>query len=245
MDLQRRLSHDGTLMETEHGWRFAIPAGPASRYRLSQLDDHQGLPRKAYPCHPTTTLSLRARVSSQTIPGTWGFGLWNDPFGFSFGPGSTFFRPPALPNTIWFFFASQESYLSFRDDKPAQGFLAQAFRSPSFHADLLRAALLLPFVPKTTRRIMSRVIEEEAEAVSVDVTQWHRYRLEWSPKRASFWVDEVSILESAVSPGGPLGLVLWIDNQFAAFTPQGKLRWGLEANQHGEWLEIEDLELNS
>lgn len=245
MNLTPRLSRDANLENLPNGWRFSIPTGPATHYRLSQLDDHPGLPRAAYPWGSPTTLSLRVRVSSKSTPGTWGFGLWNDPFGFSFGPGENFFRPPALPNTIWFFFASPKNYLSFRDDRPAQGFLAQVFRSPSFHPGLISAALTLPFAPRRTRRIVSRFIEEDAAAISVDVTQWHAYRLEWSPNRSAFQVDGAPVLESSISPRGPLGLVLWIDNQFAAFTPEGKLRWGLEENPHPEWLEIKDLDIKT
>ncbi len=202
-----------------------------------------GVRRDAYPWHPDLSLSLRARVSDECAPGTWGFGLWNDPFGFSFGPSDTFFRLPALPNTIWFFYASPRNYLSFRDDKPAQGLLAQAFRSPGFHPSLLLAGLALPFSRKTTRRMLSRIIEEDSASISVDVTQWHDYRLEWSQTRSAFWVDEALVLESLVSPRPPLGLVMWIDNQFAAFTPQGKLRWGMEENQNSAWLEIEELDI--
>lgn len=244
-ELKPRLSHDGVCTPIPNGWRLSIPAGDAIHYRLSQLDDQQGIPRSAYPWQPPLTISLRARISSISVPGTWGFGLWNDPFGFSFGPGDNFFRLPALPNAIWFFYASPRNYLSFRDDKPAQGLLAQAFCSPTFHRSLIRAGLVLPFSQKTTRRIMSRIIDEDSARVDADATQWHDYCLEWSPGRSAFWVDEVSVLETSVSPHPPLGLVIWIDNQFAAFTPEGKLRWGVEKNSVQEWLKIEDVSIKS
>ncbi len=41
---------------------------------------------------PPIRLSLSARTSSNSIPGTWGFGLWNDPFGLSLGFGGNPFR---------------------------------------------------------------------------------------------------------------------------------------------------------
>jgi len=243
MNLKPRLSRDASLEPTSRGWRFTIPPGPASGYRLSQLDDHAHIARTHYPWRPPLTLSLRARASSQAVPGTWGFGLWNDPFAFSFGSIGNSLRLPALPNALWFFYASPQNYLSFRNEKPAQGFLAQTFRSPRFHPSLIAAGLVFPFSRKKARQLLGRVIEEESTAVSVDVTKWHRYRLEWSPNRSAFWVDEARVLESPVSPNPPLGLVIWIDNQYAAFTPQGKLRWGLEADSQSEWLEIEDVEL--
>jgi hypothetical protein len=245
MNLNPRLSRDGNLTKLPKGWRLAIPAGPASRYRLSQLDDHAAMPRHAYLWHPPLGLSLRARVSSASLPGTWGFGLWNDPYGFSFGPGDVFLRLPALPNAIWFFHSSERSYLSFRDDKPAQGFLAQAFHSPNFHPLLIPAGLILPFSRRRMRPLLRRVIEEDSVKLELNVTQWHEYRMAWNQERTKFWVDEELVLDSPVSPRPPLGLVVWIDNQYAAFTPQGKLRMGMEKNPEGAWLEVENVEVKS
>lgn len=90
---------------------------------------------------------------------------------------------------------------------------------------------------------MSQVIAEDGIALNVDPRQWHRYRLEWREKRVSFEVDEVRVFESAVSPHPPLGLVIWIDNQFAAFTPEGKIGFGVLENPEPAWLEIKDLEV--
>ena len=238
-NLKPRLSTGASASPTSNGFRLTIPAGPAGGYRLSQLDDHAHIARKNYPYAPPFSFSLKARVSSVSVPGTWGFGLWNDPFGFSFGPEENFFRLPSLPNAIWFFYASPQNYLSFRDDKPARGFLAQAFRSPRFHRLLIPAGLALPFWRKKTRQLLSRIIDEDSAAISVDVTQWHTYRLEWSPMRSAFWVDEALVLDSPVSPRPPLGLVIWIDNQYAAFSPDGRIAYGILEGKE-EWLEIEN-----
>src|SRR5512132_1133298 len=102
-------------------YRLSIPAGKADRYRLAQLDDYAQLPRSRFPLHPPIHLSLSARTSSTSIPGTWGFGLWNDPFGLSLGFGGNPFRLPALPNAVWFFGASEESYLSFGAERSDEG----------------------------------------------------------------------------------------------------------------------------
>ena len=51
------------------------------------------------------------------------------------------------------------------------------------------------------------------------------------------------MFESAVSPNPPLGLVIWIDNQYAAFTPEGKIGFGVLANPEPAWLEVKDIEL--
>ena len=201
--MNERATRGASVTSTENGWRLGIQKGDSSGYRNAQLDDYAQLPRHRFP-HRGLSLSLRARTSSSSPAGTWGFGLWNDPFGLSLGFGGSPFRLPALPNAVWFFYASQQNYLSFTDDKPAQGFLAQTFRSPKFHPLLILAGLALPFSPlrETARKLLSKVIDEDSVAVSVDVTQWHRYRLEWtrSGKRTAWYVDDTLVFESPVSP---------------------------------------------
>ncbi|HMB24769.1 MAG TPA: hypothetical protein VKP08_18120, partial [Anaerolineales bacterium] len=170
-------------------YRLSIPAGPADKYRLAQLYDYAKIPRSQFSFRAPLRLSLSARTSSESIPGTWGFGLWNDPFGMSLGFGGNPWRLPALPNAAWFFGASEENYLSFRDSRAersdehergtqskraqreaANGFLAQVFRAPKFHPLLIPAGLALPFARKATRRLLGKVIGEEGIALSVDVT---------------------------------------------------------------------------
>jgi hypothetical protein len=293
---------------------LSIPAGKADQYRLAQLDDYAQLQRKDFP-HPTPySLSISARTSSDSIPGTWGFGFWNDPFGMSLGFGGSPFRLPALPNAAWFFGASEENYLSFKTPRAersegrsrldeaqipyenrasstgfahrpgwpvpgtnaqpsaqggmaANGFLAQTFRSPKFHPLLIPAGLTLPFSRKTTRRLLGKVIGEDGLQLwspaardriqghtltgtrapglqKVDPTQWHRYQLDWREKRVSFEVDDAIVFETAVSPHGPLGLVIWIDNQYAAFTPEGNIGSGVLENPEPAWLEIKDVDIS-
>jgi hypothetical protein len=237
--MKGRATKNAKIEKTDNGWRLGIQKGDSSGYRDAQLDDYSQLPRHRFP-HRSLSLSLRAKISSISAAGTWGFGLWNDPFGLSFGFGGSPFRLPALPNAAWFFYASPQNYLSFTNDKPAQGFLAQTFRSPKFHPLLILAGLALPFSRKVSRKLLSKVIDEDSVAISVDVTQWHRYRLEWEAKRVLFYVDDVQVFESPVSPHSPLGIIIWIDNQYAAFTPEGKIAFGVLEGEE-EWLEVEDI----
>jgi len=109
------------------GWRLGIPTGSGEVYRWAQLDDYLSRRRSRFLWQAPCRLSLRGRVSSAEIAGTWGFGFWNDPFNLSLGLGGSVRRFPALPNTAWFFYASPPNYLSLRDDQPAQGFLAATF----------------------------------------------------------------------------------------------------------------------
>jgi len=252
--MEARATKNASVEKIEGGWRLGIGAGDASSYRDAQLDDYSGLRRSRFP-HRSLRLSLVARTSTSSAAGTWGFGLWNDPFGLSLGFGGNPFQLPALPNAAWFFYASPRNYLSFkgglgtgekttRPTRPptANGFMAQTFRSPGFHPLLIPAGLALPFSRVATRNLLGRVIAEDSSALSVDTTQWHRYRLEWSPQGVAWDVDEARAFESPVSPNAsrPLGLIIWIDNQYAAFTPEGKISAGvLESGE--EWLEVKEI----
>jgi len=242
--MEAKATKDASVEKIDNGWRLGIEAGDASEYRDAQLDDYSGLRRSRFPHRPEKSrricLSLQARTSTLSASGTWGFGLWNDPFGLSLGFGGNPFRLPALPNAAWFFYASPQNYLSFTNDKPAQGFLAQTFRSPKFHPLLIPSGLALPFSRRVTRNLLSRVIDEDSSALSVDTTQWHSYRLEWSAKRVAWDVDNARVFESPLNPNPPLGLILWIDNQYAAFTPGGRLTAGVLKNGE-DWLEVRDV----
>jgi hypothetical protein len=224
----------GALVEAvgPRGWRLSIPGGPASEYRWAQLDDYRSLPRRSFLWRAPFALELRARVSDRNLPGTWGFGLWNDPFTAGLGVGGTHSRLPALPNAAWFFHASAPNHLAFHDTHPAQGFLAATFSSPPLPSPLLGLGLPLapllavPAAARLLRRMLGLLINEDALRLEHDVTGWHSYRLEWQRQSCRFLVDGRTVLNTHVAPRGPLGLVLWIDNQYAAFPPEGRLRSG-------------------
>jgi hypothetical protein len=86
--------------------------------------------------------------------------------------------------------------------------------------------------------LAGRIIEQDSVAITIDVTEWHHYSIEWLRERVEFKIDEETILQTPVSPQSPLGLVLWIDNQFAAWTPQGQLKYGT-LETPAAWLEID------
>lgn len=219
------------LAQGGDAWRLALRAGSEKVYDLAQIDDYSALPRWAFPWRAPFSLRLSARVSEPSAAGTWGFGLWNDPFAMNLLGGSSR-SLPVLPNAAWFFYALPPNYLTLRDDTPGHGFLAQVFRSPKIPPTLLAPAglgaplLALPRAARLLRRAARRVIAEDAARVHVDVTEWHVYEISWHADEVRFSVDGTNCLVTRISPRGPLGLVFWIDNQFMAFPPDGRLRFG-------------------
>ncbi len=89
-----------------------------------------------------------------------------------------------------------------------------------------------------------KIIREDATRLELDLTQWHAYELRWSKDRVEYFVDGQAVFETAACPKGPLGLVIWIDNQFASFPPDGKIKAGTEANPVPAWMEITDFAIS-
>lgn len=231
-------------------WHLEIPPGPGGKYRLAQLDDTTGLARRDLLWQPPLTFSLQARASANDLPGTWGFGLWNDPFSLSLGLSGGARRFPALPNASWYFFASPPNYLSLRDDLPAQGALAATFESPRWPAAALAlgspalALLALPPVARWLRRLGRSVVRQASEQIHLDPTDWRAYTLSWRAEAVTFAIDGATVLETSIAPRGPLGLVLWIDNQYAAFPPGGRLAYGTLPNPGPAWIELKEMSVH-
>jgi hypothetical protein len=232
------------------GWRLSLPAGKAGVYRWGQVDDYIHLSRSEFLWRPPLKMALSARVSTNHIPGTWGFGFWNDPFSVSAGIGGTHRRLPALPNCAWFFFASPDNYLALHDTHPAHGFLAATFSSPSIPSFLLAVGVpvlpLLAIAPaaRIFRRLLRSFVKESAAVLDVDATVLHSYQLDWDAGEVRFLIDGAIKFTTPVSPRGRLGLVMWIDNQFAAFPPDGRVRFGSLDNLEPVWLELSEISVH-
>jgi hypothetical protein len=243
-------SPDARVLKTgENSWHLEIPATTKHGYRLAQLDDHGSHRRHDFPWKPPLTLNLQARVSSEELPGTWGFGLWNDPFSFMIAYNMVVPRFPALPDAAWFFHASPQNYLSLRDDLPANGFLAASFSSSKVPLVLLALAspgmalTLIPGLAQLVRRWLRNLIHQDAAQIHTHVTEWHAYRLVWEPELVRLSLDGKEVLQTSISPHERLSLVIWIDNQYASLAPVGRLRYGSLPNPAPAWMEIRDFEM--
>ncbi|MCL5428381.1 MAG: hypothetical protein M1347_01075 [Chloroflexi bacterium] len=250
LQLEKRLTQNAEIIETAEGWQLKPGSSRARSYQLAQLDNYSLLSRSTFPHKPPARLSMKARASNINLPGTWGVGFWNDPFGLSFGFGGSAGRLPVFPNAAWFFFASPENHLALHQGLPGNGPMVAVFRSPRVPALLLTLALpLMPFLawPLTSRllrRVVARMIDQEAISLDLEPTIWHEYKLDWERETTRFTVDEKVILETRLSPIPPLGLVLWIDNQYAAWPPDGRIRYGTLPTLKDCWVEIKDLHLD-
>jgi hypothetical protein len=232
-------------------WHLEIPASSKRSYHLAQLDDHGSFSRGNFHWKPPLTLSLQARVSAQELPGTWGFGFWNDPFTFLLRGGDVVPRFPALPDAAWFFHASPQNYLSFRDDLPAFGFLAATIKSLPIKpfwlalASPVMAFTLVPGAAQLVRKLLRKVIYQDADLIHTDATAWHTYAMDWQTGQVKFWLDGAEIFHTGIAPQRPLSLVLWIDNQYASLPPRGGVRYGTLPNIEPAWLEIREFSVQA
>jgi len=226
----------------EHA-KLVLPPG-GGRYADAQLDDYHAQGRHRFLYSPPLTLTLRVRASHAAPTGTLGFGFWNDPFSLT---GSVL----AGPKVIWFFYASPPSDMALVDDVPGRGWKAATLdtgRLPPFVlAPAALVAILLTRVPGLGPPIMAtarRAVQaHEALLADVPLTEWHTYELAWRPAEATFRVDGVERLRSPAPPRGPLGLVIWIDNQYAIASREGKFGFGLCPVAETQWLEVEGVQI--
>ncbi|OGO10424.1 MAG: hypothetical protein A2Y93_04765 [Chloroflexi bacterium RBG_13_68_17] len=233
------------------GIRLTIPPLPGS-YADAQIDDTQRLPRARFRWQPPMRMRLEARASIAAPLGTLGFGFWNDPFTLSLGQGGAARRVPAAPQALWFFYGSPPNDLAFSADAPGHGWKAVSLRPPSVPGLLLApaaaGALMLSRLPGLARPIVGlarRVVYASEAALPVPLDSWHAYSLSWHRCEAIFAVDDSVVLVAGHPPGGRLGFVAWIDNQYAALSPRTGLRFGLVPTAAAQALEIRNLVLES
>ena len=222
---------------------FVVGGTAGGRYSNAQIDDYAGKSRRHFPWQPPLRLAVRARFSHQAgeLKGTAGFGFWNDPFLMSG------IRLPALPRAIWFFYASPPSDIRLDLDVSGCGWKAMAI-------DALRPAALLlaPVAPPIVllmniRRVyralwlpIQRAIRGSETELKSGMKEWHTYIVEWGRRHSHFFVDEELVAGPVPSPCGPLGFVMWLDNQYMVVTPQGRLRWGTLGIADRQWMEVKE-----
>jgi hypothetical protein len=229
--------------------RMSVPPTLANRYTNAQLDNYHELSGRLPRRLPFTSaaplrLSLRARASHAAPTGTLGFGFWNEPFSIA---GSVL----AAPTVVWFFYASPPSDMALVPGVAGRGWKAATLTTGRWPSLLLApaalGAVLLTRLPGLGRPVMNLarrfVTAHEAPLADVSLDQWHTYELEWRETEARFSVDGQERLRAPAPTKGPLGLVMWVDNQYAIASEEGHFGFGVRPLAEPQWLEVADLRI--
>ena len=244
----------GLLSTTDSALRMSIPSAQQGQYSDAQIDDYGGRVRSAFPWKPPLRMTVRSRSSHRAaalestnesqdiLCGTAGFGFWNYPFSVR---GDILM----LPESIWFFYASQPSNMALVPGIPGWGWKAQVVHS--MRVESLAAVVPTAFTTlwgrvtgntKPASRWMQRLSGANEALLPVAMTEWHIYTIEWRESAATFWVDDALVLRVPQPPTRPLGFVAWLDNQYAEATPHGVLRFGT-VSSGPQWLDIDSIRI--
>ena len=257
----RHLEINGGTVNPGPPWHLRLPVTHKG-YTDAQIDDYGRIPspspspsqakqkysRRAYPWRPGVRLHLRARFSHAIgrLIGTAGFGFWNAPF------GDPTVRWPALPQATWFFYASEPTDLPLAQHGVGRGWFAATLDATTPSALMMAPLAPLVLLLNQSRTLRHRIWPTVQHRLGIsyqqldnDITQWHDYDLHWLPNGCSFQVNGRTVLQTPFSPRGPLGFVCWLDNQYLVVTANGRFRWGTLPIPATQWLEIDNLQLES
>ncbi len=226
-----------TIVERAPGHYVLSIDADGSTYCNAQLDDYHHLARMSYPWSAPIRLSLDARLTGAAT-GTWGFGFWNAPY----SPLAS--SLPALPATAWFF-GNGNGNLAWDIDSAPTGFKAATLDTRRMRARLLAlcAPLLLLLMRSSSfyRFVWPRLtpwLGLSEHMLSQD-SDWHRYELQWQPDRTTWLVDGIVVHQTQSAPHTPLGLCIWVDNQWLVAGPRSGFGWGLVRSTAS--LEVKDI----
>jgi hypothetical protein len=76
------------------------------------------------------------------------------------------------------------------------------------------------------------------------LNEMHTYTIDWRHDSVTFRVDGRAVHRSSTAPRGPLGLIAWIDNQYAIVTPQGRFGFGLVPVEQEQTIVLQHISLN-
>jgi len=248
-----KLSSGGGFVEMrESVVRMGFDEADNTHYSDAQVDDYTMLSRRNYLWKAPLRMSVKARFvfsdgknnESGSFQGTAGFGFWNNPFTFDGGIH-------ALPEAIWFFYASSRSQMVLINSGKGNGWKTQVIHSVKWEN-------LINFIPTATAVLLAKLtkitsyalywIERfsgvEETILKQNMDSWHTYEIEWKKKDAIFYVDGVKVMVAKKPPLQPLGFVAWVDNQYSVVIPQGSVRFGT-SDSKGLVLEIDSISIES
>lgn len=228
----------------ESAYRLAIPKCRQG-YTNAQIDDYSANQR-GFPNRQGVVLTLEACFShaADRLQGTAGFGFWNAAY------GDVRRRLPRLPQAAWFFFASQPNDLPFAA-QDGRGWFASVIDTPRprhIPTFLSLPFLWLPFqFPRIRRNLWPktrRALGIRAAAIETPMQTWNHYQIEWLENGCTLSVNHKPVLQTTLSPRGPLGFVCWLDNQYLIATPTGRLRAGTLPTTNEQQLTVRNLTIH-
>lgn len=222
------------------------PDGIYSNAQVADYDYDTFDMRWRPPLHMRVT--AQASTSGDALRGTAGFGFWNHPL----SPGPTR-KLPRLPKAVWFFFGSPPGRLKLAYDTPGPGWKAATVDLMRPRA-LVLAPLALPVVllnqlPALYRRIwppLQRILSISEHALdNTLLAERHTYEIDWLRDGVAFSIDGTTVHHAATCPGGGVGFVAWIDNQYMRVSPRGDFGWGLLPLAAPQTLWLDDVAITS
>lgn len=236
----------GRVLREGKRFTLSIPPADASAYHDAQITSYRT--RADFGWTPPLRLYLRARFEGE-VQGTAGFGFWNHPL----LPGKRGWPALQLPRALWFFYGSPPNNMTLARDIPGHGWKAATFNAARWpFLALLPAAplgFLLMRIPALYRRLWPvgqwAIGVSEAALAAALMPAWHDYSIDWRHDGVTFLVDGEVVHYTDRVPPGPLGFIVWIDNQYAIVTPQGRFGYGLLDVAAGQSLHIESLRIET
>jgi hypothetical protein len=223
---------------------YSLALGPLQKgYANGQIDDYHWKSRRDFCNVPNLKLSLKARWEGPTdgLHGTSGFGFWNDPFMM------TGWRWPSLPQAIWFLVSCPKSNLSLNPDCKNKAGL-RSFQVNAWHRAFLKKLFLwmlrAPFWNFAKEQWIPQLckdIECTETFIDLELHTWNHFEIFWQDQEVSFYVNGELVQNSKCSIKSPLGLVIWMDNQYLVFDPWLNLRYGNCTISKAQALHIKDL----
>ncbi len=216
--------------------RLVVEGAAANELSDAELDDHRTAPRWNLHWTPPLTMTVRARFSHPAgeLFGTAGFGFWNDPFDWVGNIESP-------PNALWFFYASPHSEMAFVRGVSGSGWKAASLNGG--RADRVTMAVgnflfRLPGMSKLIFAAAEKRLSSAEQVLSVEMTEWHEYSLEWNMSEAIFRVDGHQELRASSPPRLPLGFVAWVDNNATTMGPGKEFEFKRIPIPQRQWMEL-------
>lgn len=247
LDPYWRVTEIGCASVTAVPGALRLTAGPtpAHVYSDAQISDY-GTSDFRWRPPVRLTVAACATPDADQLRGTAGFGFWNQPF----MPGQVRLR---LPQAVWFFFSAPPSNMQLAQGVPGPGWKAATINANRWQFLALGPAALPGFllmrVPALYRALWP--IGQRAIGVSEKLldsallAEPHTYTLDWRADGVTFSVDGQAVHHAPVAPGGPLGFVAWVDNQYAVVTPQGQFGAGIVPLEQSQTLRLDYISIET